>query len=126
MLDDADVLGARLDRRSPGWRSDDVEAVECHPGGGAPRRCEARDRAAAETIDADRRVLTHRVFGPVIFVLLMGAVFQSVFAWAQPAMDVIDVLVGALRRAGCWNAMLPGAAALAAGGRRHRRRRRDR
>ena len=39
--------------------------------------------------DAIDRVLTHRVFGPVIFVVLMGAVFQSVFAWAQPAMDLI-------------------------------------
>jgi ferrous iron transport protein B len=41
-------------------------------------------------------VLTHRIFGPLIFVLLMGAIFQSVFEWAQPAMDLIDSGIGAL------------------------------
>jgi ferrous iron transport protein B len=51
------------------------------------------------------RVLTHRVFGPVIFLLLMGAVFQSVFAWAQPAMDLIDTLVG--RFGSLVNSVLP-------------------
>jgi len=35
------------------------------------------------------RVLTHRVFGPVILVLFMGAVFQSIYAWASPVMDLI-------------------------------------
>ena len=35
-------------------------------------------------------VLTHRVLGPAIFLLLMATVFQSIYAWATPAMDVID------------------------------------
>ena len=38
-------------------------------------------------------MLTHRIFGPLIFLVLMGAVFQSVFAWAQPAMNAIDFLM---------------------------------
>ena len=92
-LADARTIAQSLDQRSPDWRSEDVagrydeikallaEAVLA-PGERADRRREAIDR-----------VLTHRVAGPVIFVVLMGAVFQSVFAWAQPAMDLIDLLV---------------------------------
>ncbi len=105
VLDDARILARRLDRHSPGWRGEDVQGryetihqIVHHavrePG---QRRDETRDR-----ID---RVLTHRVLGPVLFVLLMGAVFQSVFAWAQPAMDLIDGLVG--RFSGFVGAALP-------------------
>ena len=36
------------------------------------------------------RVLTHRVFGTAIFLALMFVVFQSIFTWAKPLMDVID------------------------------------
>ena len=48
-----------------------------------------------ETIkDAGRgrldRLLTHRVMGSVIFVVVMGLLFQAVFSWALPMMDVID------------------------------------
>ncbi|MBW7933460.1 MAG: ferrous iron transport protein B, partial [Gemmatimonadaceae bacterium] len=91
LLADAHLLARRLDEFSPGWRSGDVtgryaaisqivSAAVQLPGG-------SRRDARREAID---RVLTHRVFGPVIFVVLMGAVFQSVFAWAQPLMDLID------------------------------------
>ncbi|HKQ19519.1 MAG TPA: ferrous iron transport protein B, partial [Candidatus Eisenbacteria bacterium] len=48
-------------------------------------------------------VLTHRVLGPAIFLLLMATVFQSIYAWATPAMDVIDAgftaLAGGVRAA---------------------------
>jgi ferrous iron transport protein B len=40
------------------------------------------------------RVLTHRVLGPILFVLFMGAVFQSIYAWAQPAMDALSAAFG--------------------------------
>lgn len=96
VLDDARVLARRMDATSRGWRSDDVEgryeAIEeivrravTAPGGKQDR---VRDRFD--------RVLTHRVLGPVLFVLIMGAIFQSVFAWAQPAMDLIDRAMRAL------------------------------
>ena len=90
-LDDARMLAQRLDEFSPGWRGGDVagryeaitalvaEAVSAPEGARRDKRSEAIDR-----------VLTHRVFGPIIFVVLMGAVFQSVFAWAQPLMNFID------------------------------------
>ncbi len=94
ILDDAHTLARGLDRGFPGWRSDDVEGrfesireilatAVVAPG-------DTRDRRR----DSVDRVLTHRFWGPVLFVLLMGAVFQSVFAWAQPVMDLIDAVVG--------------------------------
>ena len=44
------------------------------------------------------RVLTHRVFGPVLFAGLMAVIFQSIFLWATPLMDGIDWGVTALGR----------------------------
>jgi len=93
VLDDARILARRLDQNAPGWRSDDVEGrYETIHG-----VVQAAVVAAGERHDPVReridRVLTHRIFGPILFVVLMGAVFQSVFTWAQPAMDLIDDLV---------------------------------
>lgn len=42
------------------------------------------------------RVVLHRMFGPVIFLVLMAVVFQAVFSWAAPLMDGIEVLIGAV------------------------------
>ena len=59
------------------------------------------------------RVLTHRFFGTLLFALLMLIVFQSVFRWAVPAMDLIDTgvsalgeLCGGLLPAGALNSLL--------------------
>jgi ferrous iron transport protein B len=41
-------------------------------------------------------VLTHKVFGTVAFALLMATVFQAIFAWAAPVMELIDVSFGVL------------------------------
>jgi ferrous iron transport protein B len=93
VLDDLRVLRRRLDQADPGWRGDDVEGRYEAIG-------EILDDAVVEpgrkhdpTRDRIDRVLTHRVFGPLVFVLIMGAIFQSVFAWAQPIMNLIDFLV---------------------------------
>lgn len=40
------------------------------------------------------RVLTHRVFGLAIFLLVMALVFQSIYAWAAPFMDGIEAAIG--------------------------------
>jgi ferrous iron transport protein B len=40
------------------------------------------------------RVLLHRLCGPVIFLALMALVFQSIFSWAAPVMNVIEAGVG--------------------------------
>ena len=91
-LADAHLLARRLDEFSPGWRSGDVagryEAITALVAESVNAPTGDRKDARREAID---RVLTHRIFGPVIFVVLMGAVFQSVFAWAQPLMDLIDL-----------------------------------
>ncbi len=36
------------------------------------------------------KALTHKVWGFVIFILLLGTIFQSIFTWAQYPMDIID------------------------------------
>jgi len=38
------------------------------------------------------RVLTHRIWGYVIFFLILVTIFQSVFAWASIPMDFIDTM----------------------------------
>ncbi|PRQ08785.1 ferrous iron transport protein B [Enhygromyxa salina] len=49
--------------------------------------------ARSAKIDA---VLTHRVLGPLSFLLVMALVFQSIFSWADPFMGVIEAGIGAL------------------------------
>jgi ferrous iron transport protein B len=36
------------------------------------------------------RVLTHKVWGTLVFLTIMFLVFQSIFTWAQPVMDLIS------------------------------------
>jgi len=54
----------------------------------APRQVTAGDR-----LD---RLTNHPVLGSILFVLVMAAVFQAVFSWATPLMDLIDGLTNAL------------------------------
>jgi ferrous iron transport protein B len=42
------------------------------------------------------RILTHRIFGPIIFFLIMLLIFQSIYAWATYPMDAIDWIFAAL------------------------------
>lgn len=37
------------------------------------------------------RILTHKIWGMLIFLALMFLVFQSIFFWAKPIMDLIDM-----------------------------------
>ncbi len=39
-------------------------------------------------------LLTHKVWGSLIFLMVMVLIFQSVFTWAGPAMDLIESVVG--------------------------------
>lgn len=36
------------------------------------------------------KVLTHRVLGPAVFLLVMALIFQSIFSWAEPLMGLIE------------------------------------
>ncbi len=58
-------------------------------------RSEQRGRARTTWSDRIDRVVGHPVVGSALFLLLMAAVFQSVFAWATPLMDIIDNLTAA-------------------------------
>jgi ferrous iron transport protein B len=44
-------------------------------------------RSLTDRIDA---VVTHRLFGTVTLVLVLGAVFQAIYAWSVPLMDLIE------------------------------------
>jgi ferrous iron transport protein B len=90
------VEAARASLRTAGQVPERLEA-ELRYGwiGGVLARCVVRaarrGRTATDRIDA---VVLHRVWGPLIFVLLMGLVFQGIFSWATPLMDGIEGLVG--------------------------------
>ena len=56
-------------------------------------RREEREPGWHEALD---RWLNHPVYGSIAFLLSMTIVFQSVFAWATPLMDLIDGAAGAL------------------------------
>jgi len=50
-------------------------------------------------------VFLHPVAGPLIFVIVVIAVFQSIFSWAKPVMDLLQ---GAILSLGAWiGAMIP-------------------
>ena len=59
-------------------------------------------QAAVDEIEPDRRsdrldrLLLHPVLGLAAFALVMVLLFQSIFAWAVPAMDAIDAGFGVL------------------------------
>jgi ferrous iron transport protein B len=54
---------------------------------GCVQRPAQRPVAWTDRID---RVLTHKLWGTLIFLALMFVVFWSIFTWARPAMDLID------------------------------------
>ena len=60
----------------------------------AIERPRIRQVSLSDKID---RVLTHRIWGSLVFVAVMIAIFQAIFSWSIPLMDGIDALVGWLR-----------------------------
>ncbi|WP_116126285.1 ferrous iron transport protein B [Lewinella sp. IMCC34183] len=42
------------------------------------------------------RVVTHPIFGPILFVAIMLLLFQALFAWASVPMDLIELTFGTL------------------------------
>lgn len=55
----------------------------------------AREEHSRTNSDRIDEIVLHRVFGPVLFVVLMAFVFQSVFSWATPLQDGIEAAIGA-------------------------------
>jgi len=54
---------------------------------------EAVDRYEPRVTLTDQidKYVTHKVLGPIIFVVLLLVIFQSIFSWAEPFMDLIDL-----------------------------------
>ncbi len=52
-----------------------------------------RSRARQRFSDRVDQVLTHRVWGLLALVVIMGFIFQSVFTWSQPLMDGVGSAV---------------------------------
>lgn len=50
------------------------------------------DENAQSLSDKIDEVVTHKVFGPIIFLLVLLVMFQSIFTWATPFMDMIDLV----------------------------------
>jgi ferrous iron transport protein B len=57
------------------------------------RSSEHHRPTTTERID---RILTHRIFGPLILIAIMLLVFQTIFSWATLPMDLIDKGFGTL------------------------------
>ena len=53
----------------------------------------------ANWTDRVDRLLTHRLLGSLVFLVMMFVMFQAVFRWAKPAMELIEGLTGML---GAW------------------------
>lgn len=51
-------------------------------------------RTLTDRLDA---ALLHPAFGAVIFIGVMALLFQSIFAWAEPMMQLIETFVGVLK-----------------------------
>lgn len=52
-----------------------------------------RKEEAPSVSDRLDSVLTHKVAGPIIFAAILLLVFQAIFSWATPAMDLIEATV---------------------------------
>ncbi len=94
-----EVEGARvrLAQSAPDWWQEPLRA-----------RYDWIERIADGTVRGNRErpgtthridgLLTHKIFGPVFFLLVMLVVFQTIFSWASLPMDLIDAGFGALRQ----------------------------
>jgi ferrous iron transport protein B len=106
--EDETTLGRTIDAGDPRWQV--LRGLRADDAGFRQREIEARYRWAAavtgpdqvEAASARRRSdrvdawLLHPVLGPLMFVLVMGFLFQAVFSWATPVMELLDVAVGAV------------------------------
>lgn len=79
-----------IDKRGDNWmakevlsRYDFIDKALDQVIGDAEKKTNWTDR-----IDA---VVTHKVAGPIIFVTILLVMFQSIFTWAEPFMDLIEL-----------------------------------
>src|SRR5438874_4448771 len=93
------VAGARerLARANPQWWQESVTAryrwIEDVAAGAVSGAQSSERPSVTERID---RLVTHRIFGPLVLLIVMAVVFQAIFSWATLPMDLIDRAFGAL------------------------------
>lgn len=63
----------------------------------AANSCSLTDDKLQERTAKIDRVVTHPLWGSLIFLVIMGTMFQSIFTWASVPMDFIDGLVSQLQ-----------------------------
>ncbi|MHC4093188.1 MAG: ferrous iron transport protein B, partial [Planctomycetota bacterium] len=73
---------------------------------GTVRESAPRVRTRSDAVD---RLMTHRFCGGLIFLAMVGVVFQAIYSWAQPLMDLTEGLFAGL---GAWVASVMPAGAL--------------
>ena len=78
---DLEIIGARYQR---------VDAIVAE----AVYHRPASKRSWTDRVDG---VLTHRVFGVVVFLAVMLALFQALFSWSEPAIALVQDSVAALQ-----------------------------
>ena len=80
---DLEIIGARYQR---------VDAIVAET---------VQHRASSKKTWTDRvdGVLTHRVFGVIVFLVVMLALFQALFSWSEPAIALVQDAVAALQNA---------------------------
>jgi ferrous iron transport protein B len=62
---------------------------------GIIRRPDVHERTLSDRIDA---VLTHKLAGTLVFVVVMALLFSSIFVWAAPLMGLVDSAVGSIAK----------------------------
>ncbi|MBX2818180.1 MAG: ferrous iron transport protein B [Rhodothermaceae bacterium] len=95
-----------LDSKSVAYGQAEVRGRYSWLGQVARRVTKTQEAAEARKLtDRLDSVLLHRIWGPVIFVVLLLLVFQAIFSWATPFMDLIDAGISLL--AGVVRTVLP-------------------
>jgi ferrous iron transport protein B len=94
----ASVRTARQRLAEAGYPAPAVEAMSRYDWvasvlDGAAQHAHQRPTTVSDRLDT---VLTHKLWGVLIFGLLMAVVFQAIFAWAAPLMDWLDRSFGRL------------------------------
>lgn len=89
---DVDAARNRLESAGVEWRSAAIEARYARVT--AVHQSTVTETSHQETFsDKLDRVLTHRIWGTLIFVAIMALMFQSIFTFAHYPMDAIQALV---------------------------------
>ncbi|MBN1587801.1 MAG: ferrous iron transport protein B [Candidatus Omnitrophica bacterium] len=92
----AEQVRARLKSAGVDWAAAEAESRYQSIAALISRILTYRPDASLSLSDRLDSVFTHKFWGLVIFMLLMGLVFQSIFSWAEPLMGVVESFVQAI------------------------------